>query len=126
VDDSWQRITITPEGPAEIPDVSMIVTLTNAWSSSRRTIGWFAWRPRPSRQGRKRTNTRTGSTKTVVVDGLPQGDVKCFSITTGELVVEPGQRDIAQVGFELDSDPTGNQCCSTCGAGRSIQVSRAV
>jgi hypothetical protein len=64
--------------------------------------------------------------ETVVVDGLPQGGVTCFSITAGDLVVEPGQRDVALVGFEVTDDPAGMSMLLQLTDSKVIEVSPAV
>jgi hypothetical protein len=45
--------------------------------------------------------------RTVVLDGLPQGEKTCFSLTGGEILVDPEQHNVSEVEFELDSDPAG-------------------
>lgn len=64
--------------------------------------------------------------ESLVIDGLPQGDKSCFSIVAGDLVVKPGQRDLAHVGFLIADDPQGSPMLLQLGGQRGMQVSAAV
>jgi CHAT domain len=126
VDASWKPINITPGGSATQENGSMIVTLTNAWYKQQGDEWLVRLETEARNEGTSEHYHGEWFYESLVVDTLPQGDVACFSITDGELVVEAGLRDIAQVGFTLDSDPTGKSMLLALSDRRSIQISQSV
>ena len=64
--------------------------------------------------------------RTAVLDGLPQGEKTCFSLTGGEDLVDPAQHNVSEVEFELDSDPAGKPLFLELNDSKTIQVSPSV
>jgi hypothetical protein len=123
--DSWEHIEVTG-GSAEVENDTMVITLTDAWFVQEGD----RWLIR-LQTGAQNADANVHSHgyyfyETVVVDGLPQGGVTCFSITAGERDVEPGQRDVALVGFEVTDDPAGMSMLLQLAESKVIEVSPAV
>lgn len=126
VNDSWERIDVAPGGSAELEDETMAITLTDAWYLQQGD----RWLVRLKTEA-ENTSVDVHSHgyyfyETMVVDGLPQGGVTCFSISAGDMVVAPGQRDIALVGFEIADDPAGLPMLLQLAGSKVIEVSPAV
>jgi hypothetical protein len=126
VDGSWQQIDV-PEGAlTQTEKGQMVVTVTKGWYVQQGDQ-WFV---------RLETETENISQepyyhgvyyyRTAVLDGLPQGEPTCFSLTGGETLVDPAQHNVSEVEFALDSDPAGKPLFLQLNDTKTIQVTPSV
>jgi len=131
--DSWQQIEVVPGGSASVEgEPYLTVTLTEA-SYVQQGDGWLVVVETEMRNDDSVDSPYGGVHyhgdwfyESLVVDGLAQDGPSCFSIVGGDEVVEPGQRDIAHVGFQIADDPAGLPMMLELGGQRGIEVSPAV
>jgi hypothetical protein len=126
VNGSWQHIDVPQGALTQTEEGKIVVTVTDGWYT-KEGDRWMV---------RLETETANISAeahyhgdyyyRTVVLDGLPQGEKTCFSLAGGEILVEPSQRNVSEVGFELDSDPAGKPQWLELNDTKTIQVTPSV
>jgi CHAT domain len=126
VDGSWQQIDVPQGALTQTEEGQMVVTVTKGWYVQQGDQ-WLV---------RLETETQNISQeahyhgdyyyRTVVLDGLPQGEKTCFSLTGGEILVAPFQHNVSEVEFELDGDPAGKPLFLELNDSKTIQVTPSV
>jgi hypothetical protein len=126
VDGSWQQIDVPQGALTQTEKGQMVVTVTKGWYVQQGDQ-WLV-RLETEAQNISQESHYHGDYyyRTVVLDGLPQGEPTCFLLTGGETLVDPAQHNVSEVEFALDSDPAGKPLFLQLNDTKTIQVTPSV